>query len=58
MEKARIMVVLNGVNDARQWDHMWGRPACCSNKSPEVGHAVSKWETIVPDAWAFQMSGL
>jgi len=58
MEKARMMVVQNGINDAGQWDDMWGRPACCSNKSLGAGHKVSKWETIVPDAWAFPMSGL
>jgi len=45
MEKARIMVLRYGINDAGQWDHMRGRLACCSNKSHEVGHAMSKWET-------------
>jgi len=42
MEKARVIVAWNGINDARQWDHMRGRPACCSNKSPGARCRISK----------------
>ena len=71
MEKARIMVVRYGINNAEQWDHMWERPAYCSNKSLGAGHGSqngrhnspghmgipNEW-TIRPEMWAFQMNGL
>jgi len=57
-EKARMMVVRNDINDAELVEHMWGRPACCSNKSSGARHTVLKWDTIVSNAWALPMSGL
>ena len=44
IEKARVTVAQNAINDARHWDHMRGMPACCSNKPPGTERRISKCE--------------